>query len=149
MTTEYKLVNKSQSKFMKLLSYLLFFNKDFMSGYITTVGRTIYAPRGFIDKITLAHELVHVADYNKYGILFYLSYLFCLPAVWTMRSFWEKRAYRVTIQLTYQEAPRDAMSAEFKEWICSQFTGSNYLYMNPFKKSVEAWFDSVIKELAV
>lgn len=75
---------KDQSLFMKLLGFLLFFNKKFMTGYVTTIGNTIYFPsKDFITEneessiITLAHEVVHVAQAEKYGkVLFSLMYLF-------------------------------------------------------------------------
>lgn len=63
---------KDQSKFMKFLSILLFFNKSFMTSYTTTVGSTIYFPsensiknRPTASSITLLHELVHVNDAKK------------------------------------------------------------------------------------
>lgn len=74
---------KDTSLFMKILSYLLFFNKDFMTNYVTTIGSTVYFPtRSFVDKYaseaiqTLAHEFVHVKDCSKNKILFNFRYLF-------------------------------------------------------------------------
>jgi len=67
-----KIKYKDQSKFMKFLGFLLFFNKRFMNGYTTTVGSTIYFPsesavtnRPVSASITLLHELVHVYDAKK------------------------------------------------------------------------------------
>ncbi len=75
---------KNESLFMKFISVLLFFNKDFMTKYITTIGKTIYFPseefvvtnpRTSIN--ILAHELVHVTQAEKYGsVIFGLLYLF-------------------------------------------------------------------------
>lgn len=75
---------KNESKLMKILSLFLFFNKDFMTKFTTTLGNDIYFPsKEFLEKrsisslITLLHELVHVYDYNKQGkIWFSLKYLF-------------------------------------------------------------------------
>lgn len=75
---------KNQSLFMKFLGTLLFFNKGFMTTFITTIGSTIYFPdEEFILKDEfgscqiLAHELVHVKQANKYSkILFSFLYLF-------------------------------------------------------------------------
>ena len=75
---------KDKSFFMKLLGFLLFFNKNFMTSYITTIGNTIYFPNeGYIKNNErsaigiLAHEIVHVEQSEKYGrILFSLMYLF-------------------------------------------------------------------------
>jgi hypothetical protein len=75
---------KDQSTFMKILGVLLFFNPDFMTSYITTIGDTVYFPSanfGTIHPITapivLMHELVHISDQNKVSkFVFGLSYLF-------------------------------------------------------------------------
>lgn len=74
---------KDKSFLMKLLGYLLFFNKDFMTRYITTIGYTVYVPNeaeynanpDVYDEI-LTHEFVHMMDYKKWNILFSASYLF-------------------------------------------------------------------------
>jgi hypothetical protein len=75
---------KNQSLLMKIIGALLFFNKDFMTKFVTTIGNTIYFPneeyitnndQGAIG--VLAHELVHVCQANKYSnILFGFMYLF-------------------------------------------------------------------------
>ncbi len=74
---------KDTSLFMKFLSLILFFNKDFMKSFTTTIGTTIYYPSEEFVKnspitslITLLHELVHIIDYNKNKLLFTLLYLF-------------------------------------------------------------------------
>ncbi len=74
---------KDTSFLMKLLSLILFFNKDFMKSFTTTIGTTIYYPSEEFVKnspitslITLLHELVHIIDYNKNKLLFTLLYLF-------------------------------------------------------------------------
>jgi hypothetical protein len=75
---------KNASLFMKILGFLLFFNKGFMTKYITTIGSNIYFPNEeFISSknqsaiSVLAHELVHIQQAKKYGsILFSILYLF-------------------------------------------------------------------------
>lgn len=75
---------KDQSTFMKILGTIMFFNKDFMNNYITTIGSTVYFPsENFIKNdpddsaVVLMHELVHVYDSKKYtSVLFKLGYLF-------------------------------------------------------------------------
>lgn len=75
---------KSESTFMKVLSYLLFFNPDFMTSYITTIGDTVYLPApSFVTlhpvtaPIVLMHELVHISDQSKVcRPIFTISYLF-------------------------------------------------------------------------
>lgn len=74
---------KDESKFMKLLDKILFFNKTFMTGYITTIGQKVYwptrsryedNPRASFD--TLAHEFVHIMDSVNKPARFPLGYLF-------------------------------------------------------------------------
>lgn len=69
---------------MKLLGVLMFFNKDFMTSYVTTIGSSIYFPTEQYIKdneknsiAILAHEIVHIAQAEKYGkFLYSLMYLF-------------------------------------------------------------------------
>lgn len=82
---------KDKSLFMKFLATILFFNKDFMKNYITTIGSTIYFPdEKFVKENeysamkVLAHEIVHVNQAEKYGnFLFSTLYLFpqCLSVL--------------------------------------------------------------------
>lgn len=75
---------KNESLFMKIIGLLLFFNKDFMTKYITTIGNTIYFPNeqfikeNELNSISiLAHEIVHLQQSKKYGnFLYSLLYLF-------------------------------------------------------------------------
>lgn len=84
---------KDESKFMKLLDTLMFFNKNFHN-YITTINNTIYFPtRSYFEEkplssiSTLIHELVHIYDKNRMTFpvfsLLYLSpqilFLFAIP----------------------------------------------------------------------
>ena len=75
---------KDQSLFMKILGKILFFNKSFMTDYITTVGNNIYFPnKQYIDTrdisatVVLLHELVHMHDAIRINqLLFGFLYLF-------------------------------------------------------------------------
>lgn len=80
---EAKIVRKADSWLMKTIGFFLKpFNPEFMSTYITTLGRTIYVPDGFYDDdemqtlSVLAHETQHIIDYQNSPVLFSLSYLF-------------------------------------------------------------------------
>ena len=41
---DFKIVSKQDSKLMRILGKILFFNKDFMTRYITVIGNTVYVP---------------------------------------------------------------------------------------------------------
>lgn len=78
-----KVSYKTDSKLMKFLGKVLFFNSEFMTRYTTVLGKTIYFPsRDFVKKnpmarlITLAHEYQHVRDSSRLSFLiFALVYL--------------------------------------------------------------------------
>jgi hypothetical protein len=73
---------KNQSKLMKFLGALLFFNKDFMNNYVTTVGSVIYFPNQHFIKlrpvssvVLFLHELVFMHSSKK---LAYFSSLYVI-----------------------------------------------------------------------
>lgn len=129
---------------MRFLGWLLKpINPRFMSHYVTTIGSTIYAPGGEVyNEGLLNHELQHIADSKKYPVIYELSYLLLLPCGLTMRSFWERRAYRHSI--------KDAVSKRVSDeaivaWILPQFTTSQYLWMDVRKGYVERWIRAEIE----
>jgi len=80
---------KESSRFMRLIAFLIFFNKNFMR-YTTTIFSTVYVPKEFLDTDRndpnngmhliyaqiLTHEAVHIHDFNKLGLVrFVLKYL--------------------------------------------------------------------------
>lgn len=93
-----KIVEKKTSKFMKAIAAVLFFNKSFLTGYITTIGTTIYWPdadsldSGGSRFSTLFHEIQHAADFKKHPVFFVLSYLspqvLSIFALMTFLSIW-------------------------------------------------------------
>jgi len=79
---DFEIKFKDESRFMKILGKVLFFNKAFMTHYTTTIGKTVYFPsRALFEQYpgayfyTLAHEYVHVMDYVQHPVLFTLGYL--------------------------------------------------------------------------
>lgn len=84
---ELKVEFKDESKFMKFLGALLFFNKEFMSNYSTTIGNTVYFPsrhfltsKNIVNTITFLHELVHIEDAKRMGN-FAFSFLYLFPQI--------------------------------------------------------------------
>lgn len=76
---------KDESKLMKILGWVLFFNSNFSKNFVTTIGSTVYYPsRDWIKNHhdasikLLAHELVHIKDNKKFSFLFGFLYLFPL-----------------------------------------------------------------------
>jgi hypothetical protein len=73
---------KNESWLMKLIGALMFFNRDFMRGFVTTIGETVYFPtrEGVANNYhhswsVLAHECVHANDYRENKALFMLGYV--------------------------------------------------------------------------
>ena len=83
-------------------------------------------------------------DSKKYPILFELSYLFLLPIVFTIRTYWEYRAFKETIRAIHDT--QGYVSKNQLNWILKQFTGSAYLFMFPFRKTLEKKFKEFMLE---
>lgn len=113
--TSVKIVQKSKSWFMRLLASCLWVLnqlkvtaiKDFMGGYITTIGNTIYGSGNWSMSMTttttLMHELTHVCE-GKLDPLYSVKYLFSA----NRRAFYES----VCIQ-TEMLYDRDLRSANY------------------------------------
>ena len=134
-----RVVPKASSRQMRLYGVLLrgVGNGEFMSAYWTTIGRTIYYPAGVTDPLAhlevLEHELVHVRQWERWWLLFSVSYLL-LPVpvllAWC-RWFWEREAYLVQIR----EAPDKAEEIER----CVQRIWSGYAWPWP-RPWMRRWF---------
>ena len=86
--SDFELIDKRDSLLMKLLSKILFFNKRFMSSYVTVIGNKVYVPQlpwkennPYGATEVLAHEWVHMKDNKRLGIAFKLLYL--MPQILT------------------------------------------------------------------
>lgn len=83
---EMKLVDKTSSKLMKLISWFIkFFQPTFMERYITTLGDTVYIPQKTLSTYRelslleiIMHESVHVRDANNVG-KFKFGFLYLFP----------------------------------------------------------------------
>lgn len=133
--------------------------REYMTRYVTTIGRTIYLPVGWTDRtptsryVTLRHEAVHLRQFRRYGLvgtaLVYLLPWLPLGLAWgRARLEWE--AYAETLRATRDvhglEAARDP---GLRASIVRQFTGPAYGWMWPFPKTVNGWIDRLLAELAL
>lgn len=157
---DFKVISKTSSRLMRVIDWALriitFGKQDqFMTGYITTLGNTVYVPetwwmtKSWMDKaITLRHERVHMRQRARLGAFKYtLMYLFwVLPTLVAVgRRNLEREAYEETIRASVFYFGIDVLSdAELRKRITSKFTGPDYFWMWPFKKSTEAWYDDVV-----
>ena len=135
--------------FGKMDSYLL--------SYVTTLGKSITVPDDWEDWTegsrweVLEHELVHVAQFERYSFLgMAVLYLFVpLPfglAYARARLEWE--AYAVTLECTAQlEGLRKAQSAEVCDNIVARFCGPDYGWMWPFSEVIRRWIAEKLREI--
>lgn len=169
----FQVISKKESRLMKLLSVILFFNKRFMTGYITTLYPRVYVPslpwipEKPIGRISiLAHEYVHMSDRKRLGWLFNVLYLspqifaslsllavfnlwwllallFLLPIPSPGRAWLEFRGYRMSMAVNWWLTHQEVNTV----WVEQQFTGSGYYWMFPFKKFLEPRISSAIENI--
>lgn len=149
----FRLIPKERSLVMKIIFYgtlMFLWCPNFMSGYTTVLITWVYMPESRIGSessyTTLRHERVHMRDCFRSGILpFVISYLFLLPAVFTLRAIWEMRAYAETMRAELEQTGR--ISDMTVQHIADQFTSSSYFFMFPFPRYVKTWTERVRRQI--
>ena len=160
---DFKIVSKQDSKLMKFLAKVLFFNKDFMTRYVTVIGQTVYVPSKDWMKfnpaaalITLSHEWAHMKDNRKWKFLYTLAYLspqifslVALASLWTGNLWW---LGFLAFLLPFPSLGRSelemraySVSMAVAWWVLEQepdyekiskyFTSSAYYWMYPIKEA--------------
>lgn len=160
--SDFEIIQKNESLLMKIIDFCLrviTFNqmKLFMKSFTTTIGNKVYVPESWNDyslktKIQIMrHERIHMLQAKKYGrILFSFLYLFFpLPlGVSYFRKKFEQEAYEESLKAIYELNGTDVLcSLQLKEQILSHFTSSQYLWMWPFRKDLEKWYDLVLERI--
>ena len=79
----FEILSKKKSPLMRAISKILFYNKKFLTSYVTTLYPKVYVPElpwrekdHVAAMATLAHEYVHLKDRKRMGLLFNFLYLF-------------------------------------------------------------------------
>jgi hypothetical protein len=80
---------KNESTLMKIISYILFFNKVFMTNMITTLGKTVYFPNeedlknteSYSKSVVLAHEFRHAMDASNFWKQMWMSITYLFPQI--------------------------------------------------------------------
>ena len=79
----FEILSKKESPLLKIISKLLFFNKKFLTSYVTTLYPKVYVPElpwrekdHVAAMATLAHEYVHLKDRKRMWLFFNFLYLF-------------------------------------------------------------------------
>jgi hypothetical protein len=155
-----RIVDKQASRLQRLIAGTLklisFGRMDrYLGGFVTTIGRTIYVPPDWaswpadsrVD--VLRHELVHVAQFERYGLVpMAIAYLLLpLPVglAWC-RMRLEREAYEESMRAAFERGGKEAVLA-MRAGILSRFTGPDYLWMWPFPGGLHRWFDRTLGQL--
>lgn len=152
---------KDQSAFMKILGTILFFNKTFMTDYVTTIGNTIYIPNVNYMKlhpvsgsVVFLHELVHIYDSGKMSRPVF-TFLYLLPqilALFMIPLFFVIQWWIVLILMAVCLAPIPAyfrMVFEKRAYISSVYTLNSLGKLknfNPMLKTQVGFFVSRFKD---
>src|SRR5690606_9736043 len=143
-----RLICKSDSLLMRVLDVLLFWNKEFMTGFWTTLVfpwlRAIYYPAGqtraeaLQNLTTLAHELNHVAQADGLlpkvtlvrwvsNFLFALLYLavFFPVLLAVVRAWFECESYAVSY-LAHRHHGSRYTRTQYREWMADAVGGAIY-----------------------
>jgi hypothetical protein len=131
--------------------------KTFMTAFVTTVGDTVYVPVGWEGRpdasraSTLRHERVHIRQKRRYGAFLYLLRYFCwpLPAVWAVgRRDLEQEAYGESLRAYVDYyGMRMLNDVELRQNIIGHFMGANYFWTYPWRKSLNSWYDDLVKTI--
>jgi hypothetical protein len=157
-----RLVQKDQVWHQRVIGWLLAVitlgaQRHYLDRYVTTLGRTIYVTpdweaRPLADRyVTLRHELVHVAQFRRYGVgpmaIAYLLLPLPFGLAWCRMAL-ERQAYAETVRLThtlYGRVGTDRLRAH----VVAQFTTGSYGWMWPFPRAVGRWYDRLVDALEI
>lgn len=157
----FKIVFKDESLMMKAINVFLMAvtlgrMRAFMTGFITTVGETVYVPSdwdslGEVSRcVVIRHERVHMRQSRRYGrVLFSLAYLLLpLPAgLAYFRARLEMEAYAESVRaLVEMTGTGVAFSQAYQQGLVDHFTTAQYLYMWPFPKTVKKWVTKAVDD---
>ena len=127
----------------------------YLSGYVTTIGRMIYVPDDWAswdlqERVdVLRHELVHVEQFARYGLLpmaiAYLLVPFPVGIAWC-RMRLEREAYEETLRAAHERGGRAGAEGKRAE-LRRRFIGPDYLWMWPFPAAIDRWIDRVLDGL--
>jgi len=128
--------------------------RRYLTGYQTTIGRTIYVTPDWDELprddrwVTLRHERIHLRQFRRYTrpgmAVLYLLVPLPMGLAW-FRARFEKEAYAETIRAAAEIHGADRVrDPGFRAGIVGQFTGPSYGWMWPFRRNLESWYDSVL-----
>jgi len=159
LTALVKIVPKAdvwhQRAIAQLLRLITFGGQSaYLERYVTTFWHTIYVPPDWPARTieerwaTLRHELVHVRQFERWGLLMAVSYLLLplpLGLAWCRMRF-ERAAYEESLRAWHEIGGRPACE-RLRAHMIAQFTSGSYGWMWPFPRAVARWFDEFVASL--
>lgn len=158
---DFRIIKKTDSRLMSAIDLFLkvitFWKMtEYMTGFITTIGNTVYVPADWhqypeTSRMTvLRHERVHMRQARRYGrLLFSLMYLFLpLPggaAYFRMKL--ECEAYEESLAAMVEYYGVDALGPVTKERVLQHFMSAEYFWMWPFRRYLSRWYDRTAARL--
>ncbi len=159
---KFRVVEKQQDRLShvidRLLRWLTLGGQDrYMTEYHTVIGDTLYVPDSWqqlppLDRvILLRHERVHLRQRRRWtlpGMAFvYLVPWFPLGLAYgRARLEWE--AYRETLRATLELKGQSAVRCPtLRRHILDRFCGPDYGWMWPFRRQLQRWYDTALREL--
>lgn len=170
----FDVVPKSESRLQRIVGKLMFFNRDYMTRFTTTLYPKVYLGADSVGRddrafaALLAHEFVHLYDQKRSLIGFPVSYLFpqvlalgavgafwhlwCLAfllALLPLPAYWrmkaELRGYAMNCAMQFWLS--GYIDPDYKKFVVSQFTGWNYYRMWPDAIDMESRLKMVEKDI--
>ncbi len=130
---------------------------SYSSRYVTTIGQTIYLPRGWYQRseveryVVLRHEVVHLRQFRRWGLVG-MTLLYLIPffpmglAYGRARLEWE--AYEETLRATAETAGlAAAKDPVLHAHIVRQFVSGAYGWMWPFPGQVRRWIAEALTRI--
>lgn len=158
--SDFEILIKNRSVLMKFIDaalHIITFGqmKNFMTGFITTMGNKVYVPDSWeMSSITnkieiIRHERVHMRQAKKYGrFLFSFLYLvvpFPVGVAYYRKKF-EQEAYEESLKALYEYHGEKIFTPRLKESMLAHFITEQYFWMWPWRKDLEKWYDAAVEK---
>jgi len=160
---DFRVIKKADSRLMRVIDRVLRIitlgkMQTYMTGFITTMGTTVYVPANWDDLpeisrvIVLRHERVHMRQAQQYGrLIFSLLYLLAplpLGLAW-FRAKFEMEAYEESLaaMLEYYGADSLGPKSSTRNNTIRHFMSAEYFWMWPFRGYMDRWYTRTVERL--
>lgn len=159
----FRIIQKSQSRLHRAIHRFLVVvtfgkSRDYLEGFHTTIGKRVYVTSDWASMsrdrqwMLLRHERVHMRQFRRFTLpgMALLYVLLPLPVgLAYFRARFEKAAYAESIRASAEvHGLEHVQDAAYRADLIGNFTGPDYGWMWPFRRSLERWYDGVVAEIA-